>query len=198
MAQIILASGSRIRADLLRQAGIEFDIVKSDVDESVIKQKARERGDPIRDIAMSLAAAKAKKVSQQHPGAMVIGADQILGFDNEMFDKPESMEDAAKRLLILSGKAHVLYNAACIFRDGEVRWQTITYPRLTMRTLSEQEIYRYLAAAGPNVLSSVGAYQLEGLGARLFHEIEGDYFSILGLPLLQVTGFLEEQGLLEF
>lgn len=198
MSRIILASGSRIRAQLLRDAGVPFDIVPSDVDEATIKQRCLANGDDLRDIAMRLAEAKALSVSRQHPDAFVIGADQVLGLDGRLYDKPADMDDARARLQEFSGRSHTLYSAACISRGPSVLWQVIDYPTLTMCTLSDETIERYLADAGEDVLTSVGAYQLESIGARLFHQVHGNYFSILGLPLLPLLAFLREQKQLEY
>lgn len=198
MSRIILASGSHIRAQMLRNAGVSFEVIPSDVDEAIIKGKCLSEGDDLRDIAMRLAEAKALSVSRQHENAYVIGADQVLGLDGKLFDKPSDMEDARARLKEFSGRKHTLYSAACIARGGDVLWQVIDYPTLTMCTLSDEMIEKYLADAGEDVLSSVGAYQLEGIGARLFHQVQGNYFSILGLPLLPLLAFLREQKQLEY
>lgn len=198
MSRIILASGSRIRAQMLRNAGVPFEIVPSDVDEAVIKHKCLAEGDDLRDIAIRLAEAKALSVSRHNVDAYVIGADQVLGFEGRLYDKPVDMADARARLKEFSGSKHTLYSAACVARGGDVLWQVIDYPTLTMRILSDQIIDRYLAEAGEGVLSSVGAYQLEGVGARLFRQVHGNYFSILGLPLLPLLSFLHDQKQLEY
>ncbi|NHK28110.1 Maf-like protein [Parvularcula flava] len=193
MSRIILASGSQIRAQMLRNAGVPFEIVPSDVDEASIKEKCWAAGNDLRDIAMRLAEAKALSVSKQNEDAYVIGADQVLGLDGKLHDKPVDMDEARVRLKEFSGRTHTLYSAACIARGSDVMWQVIDYPTLTMCTLSDETIDRYLAEAGEGILSSVGAYQLEGVGARLFHQVHGNYFSILGLPLLPLLAFLREQ-----
>lgn len=198
MSQIILASGSRIRADMLRDAGIAVEIVPSDVDEGEIKEDCARQGHDIPDMAMRLAQAKASAVSRQHPDAYVIGADQILGLDAAPFDKPATMTQAAERLRVLSGRTHTLHSAACIIKNGAPLWQALSQPTLTMRTLAQQDIENYLAATGDIVLSSVGAYQLEKQGARLFTAVQGDYFAILGLPLLPLLAFLRDQNLIDY
>jgi len=198
MSRIILASGSRIRAQMLRDAGVPFEIVPSDVDEAVIKEKSTGAGDDLRDIAMRLAEAKALSVSRKNEDAYVIGADQVLGLDGKLYDKPVDMDEARARLKEFSGRTHTLYSAACIARGGDVMWQVIDYPTLTMCTLSDEAVDKYLMEAGEDILSSVGAYQLEGVGARLFHQVHGNYFSILGLPLLPLLAFLREQKQLEY
>ncbi|GGD14756.1 Maf family protein [Aquisalinus flavus] len=198
MSRIILASGSWIRAQMLRNAGVPFDIVPSEVDEAAIKRRCLGDGDDLRDIAMRLAEAKALSVSRNHPDAYVIGADQVLGLDGHLYDKPVDMDEARARLREFSGRKHTLYSAACIARGQTILWQVIDYPTLTMCTLSDDTIDRYLAEAGEEILSSVGAYQLESIGARLFHQVHGNYFSILGLPLLPLLAFLREQKQLEY
>ncbi|MGV6802041.1 MAG: Maf family protein [bacterium] len=195
---LILASGSKIRAQLLQSAGYQFSIIKSDLDESILKQQGQDSGAPIADIAMQLAIAKAKQISQSCPDSLVIGADQILGLDGQAYDKPETMQIASKRLSLFSGKSHFLYTACCVILKEKVIWQENVAPKLTMRVLSTSEIAAYLYKTGPEVLHSVGAYQLEKEGSRLFKTIEGDYFSILGLPLLSLHAFLRTKMDLPF
>ena len=193
---IILASGSAIRADILRAAGVAFDIVRHDVDEDAIKIEARAKG--LRLHAMALGLAEAKALSVDAPGAVVIGADQIMAADGEGFDKPKTMEEAAARLSALQGKPHNLVNAIAVARDGEIVFRNIDEPVLHLRSMTNGEIRRYLAEAGEGVLASVGAYQVEALGARLFERIEGDYFAVLGLSLFPLLGYLRAQGALDF
>jgi septum formation protein len=196
--QIILASKSPARQMVLRNTGIPFDVVVSHVDETPIKKSFEERNKTIAETAMALADAKAEKVSAEHPDAYVIGADQILGLEGEGFDKPKSMEEAAERLQLFAGKTHHLHNAACIYQGGKCIWRYAETPALTMRQLQHGEINLYLQQAGEKVLGSVGAYMLEGHGARLFEKIEGDYFAILGLPLLPLTEFLRSEELIDY
>ena len=195
--RIILASGSAIRADILRGAGVPFDIVKPGVDESVIKRAAKEDGADLEDIAMMLAEAKCLAVARETKG-LVIGSDQIMEFKGEAYDKPASMEEARTRLLQMQGAAHTLINAVALARDGAVIWRHIDQPRLVMRPLSEQEIDDYLSAAGPEILHSVGAYQIEKLGSRLFERIEGDQFAVLGLSLFPLLDALRGEEALLF
>ncbi len=194
---LILASGSRIRAELLTNAGLIFDVVRSDVDERAVEAPLLEAAFPPEDIATVLAEAKANDVSGQNPGALVIGADQILAFQGERKTKPEDMEAARRQLLAFSGKTHELMSAVVISKDGEAVWRHVSVARLTMRPLSPAFVGTYLAAAGDGVLSSVGAYQLEGLGIQLFEKIDGDYFTILGLPLLPLLAQLRTLGVIE-
>jgi septum formation protein len=195
--QIILASGSAIRADILRGAGISFAITKPDVDEAIIKSEAAEAGKTLEQMAMMLAEAKALDVTNT-TDAIVIGADQILEFEGRAFDKPQDMAEARARLIEMAGAAHTLINAVAIARNGRIIWRNLERPRLRLRALSETEIDAYLAAAGPEILTSVGAYQIEDVGARLFETIEGDHFSVLGLCLFPVLDCLRREGALAF
>ncbi len=150
---------------------------------------------PVRDQAMQLAEMKARKISQSHAG-LVIGGDQMLALDEHGFDKPVDLQAARAHLLALSGKTHVLETALIVCEAGEPVWRHLARPRLTMRTLSERFITDYVDACGQSLLSTVGAYQLEGRGSQLFTAIEGDYFSILGLPLLPLMDYLRTRGIL--
>jgi len=180
---------------MLRDAGVRADILPSHVDEGAIKQSMQKANQPVEDIAMALAIAKARVISEGIPGAMVIGADQILVCDGQLFDKPNNMQAAAGHLAVLSGKEHQLVTAACVLCDGVVQWQHLSAPRLTMRPVDDGYIASYLADVGEIALTSVGAYQLEGLGAQLFDRVDGDFFAILGLPLLPLLAFLRSEGL---
>lgn len=195
---LILASGSKIRAKLLEAAGLAFIAEPPGLDESAMRQAVSgEDALQPQDVAEVLARAKAEAVSELAHGAFVIGADQVLALDDEIYAKPEGMEGAREQLLSLSGKTHKLHSAVALARDGEIRFAYTEEASLTMRKLSPEFIGRYLAAAGEDVLSSVGAYQLEGLGIQLFEKIEGDYFCILGLPLLPLLDALRRKGAIE-
>jgi septum formation protein len=191
---LILASASVARAALLRSAGVEFVIEPADVDEAVPKRAARQRGNSAMQCAAALAAAKALTVSRKHPGALVIGADQILAIDAEWFDKPLDMVQAADQLRRLCGRTHILATAVCVCSDETTVWRGQSCPELTMRAFSPAFLDEYLAAECEAVLGSVGSYRLEGRGVQLFERIVGDYFSILGLPLIELLGFLRERG----
>lgn len=195
--KIILASGSAIRAEILRGAGVDFDVVKPGVDEDEIKSSSAKNGVGLEDIAMTLAEAKCMAVADESPD-IVIGSDQILEFQGLAFDKPKTMDDARDRLLKMRGATHTLINAIAVARGGEIIWRNLDRPRLTMRDLSETEIDAYLGAAGPDILFSVGAYQVEGHGARLFDRIDGDYFAVLGMSLFPLLGVLRREGALLF
>ena len=194
--QLVLASGSVSRARMLRDAGVDCVIDPADVDEAAVKQDMLARAIPATDIAMALAVEKAKTVSTRHPGAWVICADQMLACDGDLFDKPVDLTGAADHLRRLSGKEHLLLSAACVVKDGAICWSSLETPRLVMRVLDDVFIGDYLAAVGDDALLSVGAYQLEGRGAQLFDQVDGDFFSILGLPLLPLLAFLRAQDLL--
>ena len=192
---IILASGSASRKALLAGAGVEAETVKPLVDEESAKAAMRAEGVSIRDQAMALAELKALKVSNQKPG-LVIGGDQMLALGERAFDKPADLASARRHLEALSGQSHRLETAIVIAEDGAIVWKHLARPKLTMRALSEDFISSYLERTGEDVLSTVGGYKLEGLGSQLFTEIEGDYFSILGLPLLPLLDYLRMRGVL--
>jgi septum formation protein len=185
--KLILASGSAARQTMLRNAGLEFSTIASDTDEAAIK--AASTVSPA-ELALALAAAKAANVALLAPKALTIGADQILLCEGHIFNKPKSMAQAAEHLRALSGRTHTLITAACIHQGASQLWHHTASPTLTMRALTEADISAYLTAAGPKILTSVGAYQLEGLGINLFTDITGDFFTILGLPLLALLAFL--------
>ncbi len=193
--EIILASGSKIRATILQNAGVKFRVQTSRVDEDEFKESMRAEGLSPMDQADYLAQMKSEKVSSQ-TGGLVLGADQMLSLEGRGFDKPKSREEAFERLKEFSGKTHHLECAAVISENGEAVWRYIARPKLTMRRLSDEFINSYLDQIGDAAFESVGAYQLEGLGVQLFSSIEGDYFSILGLPLLQVLDYLRERSVI--
>ena len=192
--QVVLASASRPRLELLRCAGVDLRAEPARVDEAEVKASLLAEKATAAAAAETLAELKAHKVSHREPGALVIGADQILECDGRWFDKPPDRAAAAEHLRALSGKTHALVTATCVVRDGVRLWHHGEAPRLTMRPLDASFIESYLDAAGPGVLQTVGGYQLEGLGAQLFSKVSGDYFTILGLPLLALLGFLREHG----
>jgi septum formation protein len=192
---LILASASPSRRQLLVNVGLSFEIEPSGVDEDeVTRSLLGERASP-QDIATVLAEMKAVRVSQRHPAAFVIGADSTLACDGRLFDKPATLAAARRQLLALGGRMHELCSSVVVARAGARIWQAGERGHLTMRPLSERFVDAYLARAGEAVCASVGAYQLEGLGAHLFSKIDGDYFTILGLPLLPLLSFLAEHGI---
>ena len=186
---ITLASTSKSRRALLAAAGVEAESVAPNVDEEAFRNTMRANGLPVRDQAMQLAELKAMRVSARRPG-LVIGGDQMLALGDQAFDKPADLEAAKNHLRQLSGKSHTLETAIVVCEDGAPVWRHLARPKLTLRPLTEDFIETYVSACGETLLSTVGAYQLEGLGAQLFTRIEGDYFSILGLPLLPLLDYL--------
>lgn len=192
--QIILASGSQTRADILTGAGVSFTQQNSGLDEDPVKKDAITRGETPQNMAQTLAFLKAELVSGQMQSALVIGADQVLVCEGKCFDKPETMAEARAHLEALRGKTHTLETAIAVVCDGRLIWHYESAPQLTMRDFSDEFLEDYLARVGPKVLWSVGAYQLEGPGIQLFEAIEGDYFSILGLQVLPLLEFLRAQG----
>jgi nucleoside triphosphate pyrophosphatase len=189
---IVLASGSATRARLLRAAGIAFATDVPAIDEAEVKHSLKAAGAAPAAIAETLTELKAQRISRRHPGALVLGADQVLDCAGEVYDKPADLAAARQQLLALRGRKHELISAVVVLRDGARIWHHAGRAGLTMRDFSDDFLDRYLADAGAAVLSSVGAYQLEGPGAQLFQRIEGDYFTILGLPLLPLLDFLRE------
>jgi septum formation protein len=195
---LILASSSKIRARILEAAGLAFIVEPPGLDEGVMRQAVSgERALGAHDVAEVLARAKAEAVSDLAPKAYVIGADQVLAFGNQIMSKPDSMETARRELLDLSGKSHTLHTSVAVATNGETIWATTEIATLTMRKLSPEFIGRYLATAGEEVLNSVGAYQIESIGIQLFDKIDGDYFVILGLPLIPLLDTLRREGVIE-
>lgn len=193
--KLILASASTARASLLRNAGLDVGIHPADIDESAIKAKMIADGADAARIALALAREKSISVSLDRDG-MVIGADQVLVHDETFFDKPRSMDEAAVHLRKLRGSTHQLISAVAVSRNGLPIWSTTAVARLSMRNFSDGFLDEYLNQFGDLALTSVGAYHLEGLGAQLFDRIDGDYFTILGLPLLELLAFLRSQDIL--
>lgn len=192
--RLILASASKSRASLMQGAGLVFDMVPAHVDEDAIKASLKAEGATAAQCAETLAEFKAGTVSQRHPEALVIGADQMLECDGSWFDKPKDVAGGRAHLLHLRDKTHVLPTSVTVALNGTSIWHHTAQPRLTVRPFTDAFLDNYLAAVGSAVTSSVGAYQLEGRGAQLFSRIEGDFFTILGLPLLELLGFLREHG----
>ncbi|MGI8841039.1 MAG: Maf family protein [Caulobacteraceae bacterium] len=195
MTPLTLASRSTIRAVLLRAAGVGFEIVAPNVDEATAKRELLAAGAAPRQIAEALAAMKAVAVSRGRRG-LVIGADQTLELDGALHDKAPNLEAARYQLTFLRGRMHTLHSTVTLARAGDVVWSHVETARLTMRAFSEDFLDNYLARAGASVLASVGGYQLEGEGAQLFEAIDGDYFAILGLPLVPLLEALRREGAL--
>jgi septum formation protein len=195
--KITLASSSPFRKALLVNAGIDVEAVPASVDERALEAPLQDSGVSPEDVALVLAEAKAIDVSEKKPGALVLGCDQTLSLGDEVFHKPADMEGARRHLLALSGKTHQLNSAAVLVRDGEVLWRHVGIANLTMRKLDPAFIGRHLARVGEKALGSVGAYQIEGEGIQLFEAIDGDYFTIVGLPLLAVLAELRKLGAID-
>lgn len=191
---LVLASQSSARKMLLSNAGIDFEAVPAAIDERAVQKDSRLNAPA--EIAKLLAREKALFVSRQQPGRIVVGADQTLALGPRLFSKPAGRGQAAAQLRELAGNRHELHSAVAVARDGKLLFDDVSVARMTMRQLDEHEIERYLDQAGVAVTTSVGAYQLEGLGVNLFERIEGDHFTILGLPLLSLLAFLRSEKLL--
>lgn len=198
MAQpIILASSSEIRAQLLRQAAVDFTIVPARVDEDMMRDALLAEQAPPRDIADALAEMKARKVSEKHPEALVLGCDQVLDHAGRLLSKPTSAQDAERQLMSLRNDRHMLLSAAVICEAGKPIWRHVGQVRLRMRDASDDFITGYVSRNWNSIQHAVGAYKLEEEGVRLFTRIEGDYFNVLGLPLLELLAYLTLRGDLE-
>ncbi|MBV8168703.1 MAG: septum formation protein Maf [Alphaproteobacteria bacterium] len=189
---LILASGSAIRATVLRNAGLSFEVMPPGVDEDEVKRALQAERATAEVCATALAELKAQRVSSKRPDALVIGADQMLECDGAWFDKPPDRAGAVAHLRALRGKTHALVGAVVLAQGGRVIWRHVERARLSMRPFDDAFIERYLEATGDAVLQSVGAYQLEGLGVHLFSHIDGDHYMILGLPLLPLLDILRQ------
>lgn len=195
--RLILASASAARGAMLTRGGVPFVKDASSVDEDEIKRAMRAEGASAEDLAVALAEMKARQVGRRHDGALIVGSDQVLVCEERWFDKPADRAAARAQLLALRGKTHMLVSAVVVLRSGERLWHHIGRAHLTVRPFSESFLDGYLDAAGDAILGSVGAYQLEGLGAQLFARVEGDYFTILGMPLLPLLDFLRNHGVVK-
>jgi len=193
---LVLASASAARAAMLTAAGVEVEVIPARIDEAAVKQSMLAAGAAPRDLADKLAELKALRISTRQPGRLVLGADQVLVHDGRIFDKARSRVEARAHLLALRGQTHQLISAAVIALDGAPVWRHVGAARLTMRRFSESFLDMYLECVGDLALQSVGCYQLEGPGAQFFERVEGDYFTVLGLPLLPLLGFLRAREVL--
>lgn len=196
---LILASGSASRRRLLESAGVAFRVIPADVDEAALKRELRTSPatSGAGPVAAHLARAKARVVSERHPAALVIGADQVLALGDDLFDKPRDLAEARAQLLRLRGRGHCLVSGLALAQGGAIVWEYSAVATLTMRTFSNAHLESYLSAAGDAVTRTVGAYELEGPGIQLFERVDGDYFTILGLPLLPLLAELRARGVLE-
>lgn len=196
MSALVLASASPARAALLAAAGVDAEAVAARIDEAAVKAAMLAEDAPPRDIADKLAELKALRISVRRPGELVLGADQVLVMDGRHFDKPADRAEARAHLLALRGKTHRLLSAAVVAIDNRPIWRHVGSAKLTMRPFSDEFLDGYLDSIGDLALQSVGCYHLEGPGAQLFARVEGDYFTVLGLPLLELLGFLRARGVL--
>lgn len=192
---LILASASDVRARVLRNVGVAFDIRPAHVDEDAVKDSLLAGGAPLRNVADALAELKAARISIAAPDALVLGADQVLAFEGELVSKCESLDEARNLLHRLRGKTHELISALVLAKGGSAIWRHVETARLTMRDFSDDFLNDYLAAEGEGLLKGVGCYRLEGRGPQLFERIEGDYFTILGLPLVPLLAALRQHGM---
>lgn len=193
--RLILASGSAARKSLLEAAGLAFDVIPAEIDEGAVRDAIINSGSPLdaAEIAGVLAAAKARNISLIHPDALVIGADQVLALGDRIYSKADSLAAAREVLSGLRGRTHDLVSAVALARDGTVHWQTSAVAQMTMRDFSDEFLATYLERTGDRILHSVGCYELEGQGVQLFERIEGDYFTILGIPLLPLLARLRKE-----
>lgn len=193
--QIFLASTSQTRRNMMKDAGLSFEAVAAPVDEEAIRAAGISEGLSAVDIAILLAEMKAARLAMQKPEGLVIGCDQILLCEDDIFAKPESRDAAHAQLQRLAGKTHILVTAAVIFDKGQRIWHHCALPKLQIRALTDAEISAYLTALDTAAFASPGSYQIEGLGAQILQKIDGDPYSILGMPLLEILHFLREHGL---
>jgi septum formation protein len=194
---LILASGSEIRSQLLRQAAVAHDVMPARVDEDMVRDALLAEQAPPRDIADALAELKAKKISEKNPGRLVLGCDQVLDHRGEILSKPATQDDARAQLIRLRNDRHQLLSAAVIYEDGKPLWRHIGQVRLRMRDFSDAYVDGYVARNWDSIRHAVGAYKLEEEGVRLFTRVDGDYFNVLGLPLLELLAYLTLRGDLE-
>jgi len=191
--KFILASGSAARQEMLRSAGYKFEICPADIDEKSITQSLTEEGKNHQDIAMTLATEKAKSVSENYPDQFIIGSDQLLVFNNKIMFKSSSQKEASEKLSEMKGKSHTLISSAVVVKNQKTLWQATDEANLEIKNFSDEFLDWYMHAAGEEITKSVGGYAIEGLGIRLFRKVQGDYFTIMGMPLLPLSNYLDQE-----
>ncbi|WP_404423567.1 Maf family protein [Thalassospira australica] len=196
MTRLILASSSKARYSMLKNAGVACEAIASMIDEDGYKQSMKAEGASAAEAAETLAEMKALRMYRQQPDGIVIAADQMLECNGIWFDKPRDRDNTRAQLRALRGKTHQLVSAAVIYKEGSRIWGTIDTAHLTVRNFTDEWLENYLDTVGDEIYNCVGGYQLEGIGAQLFTEVRGDYFTVLGLPLLPLIGFLRDHGIL--
>jgi len=195
VTRLILASASEVRARVLKGAGVAFDIHPAHVDEEAVKDSLLAAKAPLRDVADALAELKALRVSENRPDALVLGADQVLAFEGELVNKCASLDEARTLLRRLRGRSHQLISALVLAKAGGAIWRTAETATLKMRDFSDRFLDDYLVSEGEELLKGVGCYRLESRGAQLFERVEGDYFTVLGLPLQSLLAALRQHGI---
>ena len=193
-APLILASGSKARAEMLRGAGLAFAVIPAAIDEEKLLQQMVQQKSSPETVAAALARAKAQHIAQQNPGVPVIGGDQVLWFGGRLFSKAKTVAEARSNLLAFSGRTHSLVSAACVAQGDKILWEGVARAELTMRKFDDAFLDGYMAMAGDALLKTVGGYELENAGKMLFEKVEGDYFTVLGMPLMPLLGFLKGEG----
>ena len=194
---LILASGSQTRREMLESAGLDIEVIKPRVDEEMMRDSMLAEGAPPRDIADALAEMKARRVSEKNPGRLVLGCDQVLDLKGTLYSKARTLDEARAQLIELRGKRHSLLSAAVLYEDGKPIWRHIGQARLTMRVFSDVFLDDYLARNWDDVRHCVGCYKLEAEGVRLFSQVEGNHFTVLGLPLIELVNYLTLKGELQ-